>query len=96
MAQVNVVATVVARPGREKELAGLLLGLVTASRRDAGCLSYHLHRALDNACEFVFQETWESPELLEDHKNAPHFQEFLGKSRELVESLDVKLLEKID
>jgi quinol monooxygenase YgiN len=95
MAQLNVVATVVAKPGHAQELEGLLVGLVAPSRKDAGCISYQLHRDLDAPGVFVFYETWASRELLEEHKEKPHFQELKEKSHGVVESMDVKLMEKI-
>jgi quinol monooxygenase YgiN len=95
MPHVNVVATVVARPGKESEVESRLGSLVAPSRQDAGCIRYDLHRDLDNAAVFVFYETWASRELLEAHLNTPHLLSWRGDAPGFIESLDVKVLERI-
>ena len=95
MAHVNVVATIVAKPGNEKEVEGGLLGLIEPSRQDPGCILYELHRSLDDPRVFVFYETWESRELLGKHLETPHLLAWRAKAPKLAESMDVRVLEKI-
>ena len=95
MAQLNVVASLKAKTGREKELASLLTALVAPSRLDAGFISYDLHQGLDDSSLFVFYETWQSRDLLDKHMQSPHFKTFEEKVGALVESVEVKLLGKI-
>jgi quinol monooxygenase YgiN len=95
MASINVVATIVAKKGRESEVEKMLTGLIAPSRKDPGCLSYDLHRSLENPCMFVFYETWESQDLLGKHLETPHLLAWRGKAQELAESMDVKVLERI-
>lgn len=96
MAHVNVAATITARPGREKEVETILKGLLAPSRKDPGCVFYTLHRSLDDPLVFVFFEEWESRELLGSHLETPHLLAWRAKAPELAESMDVKVLEKID
>ncbi|WP_243357926.1 putative quinol monooxygenase [Fundidesulfovibrio terrae] len=95
MNHVNVAATITAKPGREAEVEAILTGMVAPSRKDPGCVSYVLHRCLDNACVFVFFEEWESRELLGQHLETPHLLAWRAKAPELTVSMDVKVLEKI-
>jgi quinol monooxygenase YgiN len=95
MANLNVAATMVAKKGKEKELEAQLRGLVGPSRKDQGCLSYDLHQSLDDPAVFFFYETWESKAALDQHMAAPHFTAYREKSKDLVESMEVKLLKKL-
>ena len=95
MANLNVAATIVAKKGKEKELEQLLRGLVGPSRKDQGCLSYDLHQSLDDPAVFFFYETWASQVVLDQHMAAPHFTAYREKSKDLVESMEVKLLKKL-
>ena len=95
MSIVNVVAAIAAKPGQEKRVEEILMGLVQPSRQDKGCILYDLHRDLDNPGVFVFYEAWESREMLEAHLNAPHLLAWREKAPELAASMDVKVLEKL-
>ena len=44
----TVIAQIKAKPGKESRVRQELLSLVAPSRKDAGCLNYDLHQALDN------------------------------------------------
>jgi quinol monooxygenase YgiN len=95
MTQVNVVATIVAKKGKEKEVEAQLCGLLAPSRKDPGCLSYDLHQSIDDPAVFVFYETWKSQSLLEDHLKTPHLLAWLDKAPKLTTAFDVKLVTKI-
>jgi len=95
MPAVNVVAAIKAKPGNEAAVEECLRGLLQPSRKDKGCISYDLHKSLDDPGLFVFYETWESKELLGAHLETPHLLAWRAKSAELAESMDVKILEKI-
>ena len=95
MTHVTVVATLVARKGQEKAVEAILLGLLEPSRKDEGCIRYDLHRGLDDPGCFVFYETWASRELLEKHLQTPHLTTLGREAFPLLESKDVKVMEKI-
>ena len=96
MSQVNVVATIVAKKGHEKEVETNLRGLIAPSRKDPGCISYNLHQSIDDPAIFVFYETWESRALLEAHAKTPHLTTWHDKAPQLTASFDVKLGKKHD
>jgi quinol monooxygenase YgiN len=52
--------------------------VASASRAEAGCISYRLYEDTEIANEFVFVEEWESMDALELHFRTPHIAEFMG------------------
>lgn len=77
MANVIVIARVLAKSGQEKELERAWLKAVEASRKEPGCLNYKLHRAVGNPALFVSVEKWVSQEAADAHMGTPHIQELL-------------------
>jgi quinol monooxygenase YgiN len=92
----TVIAQFKAKPGKESQVRQLLLSLLAPSRKDAGCLNYDLHQALDNPVLFLFHETWASKVHLDAHLEKPDLQTVLAKVKQLVaEPPQVRLWEKI-
>jgi quinol monooxygenase YgiN len=83
-ALLTVIAELVAKPGKEDELRGRLLGLVEPTRKEDGCVQYDLHQSTSEAGRFVFFENWRSPEALERHTQTPHMLAFGGVRDELL------------
>ena len=46
-------------------------GLISASKKDKGCLEYSLYESTDNQLEFVMIENWESQDAIEKHNTNP-------------------------
>ena len=80
----TVVAQIKAKPGQEDQVRRELLSLVAPSRKDAGCLNYDLHQALDNPALFLFHENWASKAHLEQHLQKPDLKAVLARVGELV------------
>ncbi|GBC60582.1 antibiotic biosynthesis monooxygenase [Desulfonema ishimotonii] len=94
MGKIAVVATMIAKPGKEDALKQELLGLIEPSRADEGCLKYHLHQDQADPTVFVFYENWESKELLDAHLAQPHLKAFGEKAGELLaEPFGVRILD---
>ena len=74
-----------AKPGREEELRGLLMGLLEPTRKEQGCLRYDLHRDNDKPGHFLFFENWTSMALLQAHLASPHLTSFQARSADLLE-----------
>ena len=83
MKTITLVATAQARPGKEKELRDALLGLVAATRKEAGCLNYDLHVSAQDPSKFLFHENWESQAAIDAHMKSPHVQALLPRVDEL-------------
>jgi quinol monooxygenase YgiN len=79
MSEVVVLVTLVARPGKESEAEKFLWDLLEPSHKDAGCLLYAVHRAVDDPRGFAFVERWESRELLEQHIATEHIQTAMSR-----------------
>ena len=74
----TVIAQIKAKPGKESHVRQELLSLVAPSRKDAGCLNYDLHQALDNPALFLFHENWTSKAHLDAHLQKPDLQAVAG------------------
>ncbi len=61
-----------AAPGKEKELAAILKGLIEPTRKEQGCLQYDLRVDNDAPGHLYFYENWTSLELLQAHLASPH------------------------
>jgi quinol monooxygenase YgiN len=94
MSQVAVVSINTAKPGQEAKLEAALRALVEPSRRDAGCITYDLHRDIKDPGTFVFFELWESLELLQAHGQAAHVAAFRSQAPELIENSILRFLDK--
>jgi len=80
---ITVVATFEARPGKETELRNALVGLVSPTRLEKGCLNYDLHVLPDNPAKMLFHENWTDKASLDAHLQAPHLQALLPRVGEL-------------
>ncbi|CCM79069.1 putative quinol monooxygenase [Rhizobium mesoamericanum] len=64
---IKVVARVMITSGREDAFEKHAAELSVATRAEGGCLSYHLHRNLDQKGIHVFVEEWASRRIWERH-----------------------------
>ena len=93
---VTVIATFQARPGKETELRGALIGLLAPTRMEAGCLNYDCHQSADDPAKFLFHENWTSKAHLDAHLQSTHLQALLPRVDELcTQSPQVTLWEQI-
>ena len=68
-----------ASPGREDEVAQLFRKLQVASRQEAGCLMYVVHRHQTDSRRFFIYEQYRDQAALDAHRNSPHFHEYAVK-----------------
>jgi len=83
MKTLTVVATFVARPGKESELRAALIGLVAPTRKESGCINYDLHISTETPAKFLFHENWTNKAALDAHMLMPHIQALLPRVGEL-------------
>jgi (4S)-4-hydroxy-5-phosphonooxypentane-2,3-dione isomerase len=69
-----------ANSGHEKEVAIIFEKLQAASRQEPGCLTYTVHRHVDDPRRFFIYEQYRDAAALEAHRNSPHFQEYAVKA----------------
>ena len=70
---VTLVVILRAKQGQEFLLEAELSALIAPTRREEGCLTYDLHRALDTAGAFLLHEIWATREHHRLHTKTPHF-----------------------
>ena len=92
----TVVATFQARSGREAELRAALIGLVSPTRNEAGCLNYDVHQSVDDPAKFLFHENWTSKAALDAHLKNDHIQVLLPRLEALAVGMpEIKIWEQI-
>ena len=91
-----VIAHVVARRGKEKQLRSLLRRMVAPTHAEQGCLIYDLYEA-EQPGSFYFYELWATRKDLARHAASPHFQRLLQKGLPGVAAgpIEVNLLHKL-
>ena len=95
MAEIAVVALIVAKPGAEEKLRAVLEGIVEPTRNEAGALQYDLHRDLREPARFVFVERWESEEALAAHARSAHILAYSEAAADWIERSEIRVLSKL-
>ena len=72
-----VVGRVQTDADRRAALSGVGQAVASASREEAGCISYRLYEDVERTNEFVFVEEWESSDALQQHFATEHVGEFM-------------------
>jgi quinol monooxygenase YgiN len=73
-----VVGRVSTDDAKRAELIEVAHKVASASRAEAGCISYRIYEDTERANEFVFVEEWQSEEALQEHFRTGHIAEFMG------------------
>jgi quinol monooxygenase YgiN len=74
MADVIVIATARAKPGKEKDLERALREVTQPTRQQPGCVRFSLYRSQEDPAVIVGVERWKSKEDHDRHLEAPYFQ----------------------
>ncbi len=75
---------------KRADLIRIAHAVVTASRKDEGCISYRFYEDTEIANDFVFIEEWDSDAALRHHFATPHIAEFMrAVSAALIAPADV-------
>lgn len=83
MAEIVVVGSLRARPGREDDARQALVDLVEPTHGESGCILYALHQGVDDPTRFAFVERWSSREELDAHLGSAHVGALLERADEL-------------
>ena len=82
---VSVIAHVQAKKGAEKKVKQQLMSLIAPTRSEAGCITYVLHQAVDDAGHFMFYENWVSRKDLDGHLKKPYLKTFMERAKDFLE-----------
>lgn len=76
------------REGQEPLLEAELRALISPTRKEEGCISYDLHRAVDPPGGFLLHEVWASRDAHTEHMHTPHFLRWNARKDALLTSRD--------
>jgi len=76
------------REGQEILLEAELRALIGPTRKEEGCLTYELHRALEPPGGFLLHEVWASRDAHTEHMHSPHFLRWNARKDALLTSRD--------
>lgn len=92
---VTLIVILRAREGQETLLEAELRALVGPSRREEGCLTYNLHRAIDTPGALLLHEVWTSREAHTEHTHTPHFLRWNARKDALLASRDANFWKQV-
>jgi quinol monooxygenase YgiN len=84
MADVVVIATARAKPGKEKELERALREVTQPTRHQPGCVRFSLFRSEEDAAVIVGVERWKSKEDHQRHLQGKHFKKLATAMGDIV------------
>jgi quinol monooxygenase YgiN len=99
---VHVIAVITAKPGQRAAILAHFNANVPAVRAEKGCIEYGAAVDAEPALKFqtaygpdtfLVVEKWESPEALMAHAAAPHMKEYAGKTKDLIASRAIHILQ---
>jgi len=76
------------REGQEILLEAELRALISPSRKEEGCITFDLHRAVDAPGGFLLHEVWASRAAHTEHVHTPHFLRWNARKDALITSRD--------
>jgi len=76
---VVLAVTWMAKVGHEAEVTAILSKLTGESRKEAGCVTYQVHRHKTEPRRFFIYELYKDDAALEAHRATPHFLQFARK-----------------
>ncbi|MDR0136227.1 putative quinol monooxygenase [Metabacillus idriensis] len=94
MPAITITAILKAKEGKEDALRTELEKVLAPSRAEEGCIEYTLHESLEEKEVFVFYETWENEEALQQHIQSTHYQTYRENTSDFIESRQVFKLRK--
>ncbi|MDA8415312.1 MAG: putative quinol monooxygenase [Desulfobacteraceae bacterium] len=96
MSRITVIARIVAKQKSQEIVRSELLKLVSATRKEEGCLEYTLHQDNDNPLVFIFYENWKDESCLEKHMNSEHFRNYVSATDGMLDEKAVNKLTRIE
>lgn len=99
---IHVIATIRTGPGRLKDLLNAFSRLVPEVRAETGCIEYGPAIDAENAIEgqaparadvVTVVEKWQDSAALRAHLAAPHMQNFRETVKDVVTSVEIRVLE---
>ena len=92
---ITLVANITAKPEHAEQLQSELLNLAKASQAEQGAMQYNIHQDNANPNHFITYEVWENQELMEQHGQSEHFQNFMKVTKDMIEDSELTQMSRI-
>jgi len=96
MATITVVAKLVAKNKCAESVKSELLKLIAPTRKEDGCIEYHLFQDNEDPDIFMFYETWESLTCIEKHVGTDHYKNYVTRIANMLKEKIVHKMTRID
>lgn len=83
---ISIVAKFTVNTGEEKKFLALVNQLGEASRAEAGCIEYILHKDAQKPLIYCIIEKWNNQEAIDFHNNSSHFTSLVPKIIEIAQA----------
>jgi len=83
--EVDLIARFQARTGQEAAVEAALRAVAVPSRAEAGCLDFHVYRALREPRLFFIHSRWRDEAAFDRHATMPHTVRFLATVDPLID-----------
>jgi quinol monooxygenase YgiN len=99
---IHVIASIRTAPGRRDEVLKLFSALLPQVLAEAGCIEYGTAVDLEDTIEgqpsaradmVTVVEKWQDPAALLAHLTAPHMHQFREKVKDIVTSVEIRVLQ---
>ncbi len=70
---ISIVAKFTVNAGEEEKFLALSEELIEASRAEAGCVEYGLHKDVNKESTYCMLEKWKDQAAIDTHNNSKHF-----------------------
>lgn len=95
MANLTIVANIIAKADKVELVKTELLKLIDVTRAEEGCINYDLHQDNEKPAHFMFYENWVSRELWQTHMGNQHLKDYMAATDGAVESFVLNEMTKI-
>ncbi len=92
---ITLVATIKAKPEHSEQVKSELLKLAKASQAEPGAIQYNIHQDNANSNDFITYEVWENNELMQQHGQSEHFQNFVKVTDGMVDDFVITEMTRI-
>lgn len=83
---ISIVAKFTVNAGAEKKFVELVNQLGEASRAEAGCIEYILHKDVQKSLTYCIIEKWKDQAAIDSHNNTSHFTSIVPKIVEIAKA----------
>jgi quinol monooxygenase YgiN len=82
--QIQLIAHLVAKPGKEQALVDAVLAIVPKVRDEPGCISYEPHASREHPGTVVMFEVWKDQAALDAHAKGANLEALASRFEELL------------